>query len=162
MGKSIDQLRSRCSIHDIPELCLSVLPLNGQRIVICWVYLHGEVVMCIYQLDEQGKIGKLLCIPAERMLPFCRKPIREGPPRCRTVCNHAHAILMTGEFPALSDLCQLCFFTVFVPQTRPAPEVILERCSELHWIFHQSLPELYMYGTILLNRTKNCKYKRYI
>ena len=140
MRKTVENLCPRGGIDDVPELRLAVLPLHAQGIVILGMYLHGEIVMRINQLDEQREIGKLRSPRAERIPPLCRKPIGKRLPLCRTVCNDAFAVPVTGKLPALRHLCRLRRFSVFILQPRSAPEVVLERCLELHWIFHRSHP----------------------
>ena len=99
--------------------------------------------MRIDELDEQREIREFRRTRAERIRPRIRKPVREGLPCRRTICYDTPAILVTGELPALGDLCQLRFLSVFIPEPRAAPEVVLQRCNEFHWIFHRSHPYLH-------------------
>ena len=140
MRKTVENLRPRGGIDDVPELRLAVLPFHAQGIVIARMHLHREIVVCIDQLDEEREIWKLRRPCAECIPPLCRKPIGKRLPLCRTVCNDAFAVTVTGELPALCHLWQLRVLAVLVSQTRPAPEIVLERCLELHWIFHRSHP----------------------
>ena len=140
MLKSIENLCTGRTVHNVPQFRLSVLSFNTQSVRIARMHLHGQIIACIDQLDEQREIRKLLRIFAEHAPAFSRQPFLERLSLRRTVCNHALAVPMTGKFPTLGDLRQLCLFAVFFFQTRPAPEIILQRRDQFHRISHRSLP----------------------
>ena len=140
MCKTVENLRPRGGIDDVPELRLAVLPLHAQGIVVTRMHLHGEIVVCIDQLDEQREIGKLRSPRAECLCPrTCQPRLERLPCRC-AAGNNALSVTVTGKLPALCHLWQLRALAVLVSQPRSAPEVVLERCLELHWIFHRSHP----------------------
>ena len=70
--------------------------------------------MCVDQLNKQGEIGKLRRLRSKRSRPCLRKPVRKCLSCCCAVCDHAHAVLMTGEFPALGNFRQLRIFSILV------------------------------------------------
>ena len=105
------------------------------------MHLHREIVVRVDKLDQKWEIRIARAVRSERSVrPFARDVRLQRQTRVRAVLDDALILLVARKFPALRDLRERCLLAVLRLEARTAPEVVLERRSKLHRVYHSIHP----------------------
>ncbi len=139
--ETVDDLRPRLSIEDVPHLHLAVLALVLEGVAVVGMHLHREIVVRVDELDQKREIRIARTVRAERSVrPFARDVRFQRQTRIRAVLDDALILLVARKLPALRDLRERRLSAVLRLEARAAPEVVLERRSKLHRVYHSIHP----------------------
>ena len=127
MGKAVVQEGTRLGVQHIPHLGLAVLALVLQRVGVGGMHLNGQIVFCV---NELGENGKLLEFPAVGTggLRVGGKVIRQ----CGAVLQIGRPVRVRGQHPRLGQRVQVALHTKLGFQTLAAPQVILTAGFQSH------------------------------
>ena len=126
--KAVVNTRTLFAIQDVPHLGLAELILIGQRILITGVHLHGQVALCVDELDQLRKI-------LERSSLGTQIGVLQRLGKSGAIRQIAGAIGMSGQHPRLGDTVHI-LDAVIVHQLIAAPNVILKRRGQFHDFTH--------------------------
>ena len=122
------------AVQDVPHLGFAVFVLHPQGVFIAGVYLDGQGVLGVDELNEHGEVLKGLPVLAQDLAAGLLNIVAEGQAVVFPAPDHALSGGMGGELPALGHDVQVALLVVFGLQARAAPEVVFKRGFQLHHI----------------------------
>ena len=109
--QTVNDLRAGLCVHNVPQL-----GLGG-------VHLNGETVVCVDEFDQHGKI-----VPAPEIFSQCHACVF-------AVRDDAHAVGMYGQLPRLRQTrCRAVVLVKIGDETGAAPDNVLVNRLEPHGI----------------------------
>ena len=123
VSKTVDETCTFFRIDDVPHLRFSVLMLVFSCICIIRMYLDRQIFLCIYKLHQNRQLTIFYFCP--KILRMELQYISKRLSFELAAWYNARTIRMDGAFPRFRKRCEINFFTILIPETCSAPEIIL-------------------------------------